>query len=324
MIIQSSSINMSSQYRLIKEYSLKESLRIELPNANNNDQTDLSKTDKSKSKDKDQETKLSPELRMIKMLLEKLLGKKIKLIKLEDQQDISNQFPKKSANQNPQDNQTIFEYSRNERYYQSEKTEFYVKGVVQTEDGKNIEFSLKLNLNREFTKNQSISIGNAKTKDPLVINFNSGSVQLRDEKFNFDLDSDSQGDQIPFVDGNSGFLAIDLNKDNKINDGKELFGPTTGDGFAELKIYDEDNNDWIDEKDSVYKNLLVWTKSSEGQDSLTEIKKAGIGAIYLGHQSTLFEITDDQNITDGLLKSSGIYISETGTVGTIQQIDLIA
>ncbi|MGB9598178.1 MAG: hypothetical protein ACPL7B_17960, partial [Candidatus Poribacteria bacterium] len=265
----------------------------------------------------------SPEIRMIKILLEKLIGKKIKLIKLETHQETPLQTSKKPSNQSSQDNQPIFEYSRNERYYQSEKMGFYVKGSVQTEDGKNIEFSLKLNLSREFLKDQSIIIGNAKTKDPLVINFNDESVRLTNEKFNFDLDSDSQEDQISFVGKGSGFLAIDFNNDHKINNGRELFGPTTGDGFSELKNYDEDNNDWIDEKDSVYKDLLIWTKDSNGQDVLTKIKKMGIGAIYLGRQSTLFEITDDRDITNGFLRSSGIYISENGSVRTIQQIDLV-
>jgi hypothetical protein len=128
---------------------------------------------------------------------------------------------------------------------------------------------------------------------------------------------------ISFVDENSGFLAIDINKDGKINNGKELFGPTTGDGFIELKSYDSDNNDWIDEKDSVYKELFIWTRDSKGQDSLTDLKQSGVGAIYLGRQSTPFEIKDGQNNTDGLLKSSGIYVSEKGKIGTIQQVDLV-
>lgn len=321
MVIQSSSINMSSQYKLFKEYSLKESFKIGLPNIKKN-QTGSSKAVKLET-NKDYEIELSPEIRMIKILIEKLLDKKIKLIKLESYQDIPSQAPKKSSNLNLQDNQPIFEYTKNERYYQSEKMGFYAEGIVQTEDGKVIRFSLQLNLCRELLKNQSIFIGNAKVKDPLVINFKDQSVRLTSKKFSFDLDSDSQEDQIPFVDENSGFLAIDLNNDHKINNGRELFGPTTGDGFAELKNYDDDNNNWIDEKDSVYKNVLVWKKDDSGQDHLTKIKEAGIGAIYLGRQSTFFEITDDQDITNGFLRALGIYISENGTVHNIQQIDLI-
>jgi hypothetical protein len=331
MIIQKSSISMSSQYSLISGYSIKESLRINLPDRNNKpkDTVTIEHQQKSKETDsdgEDSELALSPELQMIKMLLEKMTGKKIKLIRIETDQDAQEQIPKKSANSNnsePQDNQPTFEYSRSETYYQSEKMGFYAKGLIQTDDGKNIEFKLKLDLNREQMQNQEISIGNAKTKDPLIINLKANSAQLTNTKFDFDLDSKAETDQISFVDANSGFLAIDINKDGKINDGKELFGPTTGDGFIELKSHDSDNNNWIDEKDSIYKQLLVWTKDSKGQNSLTDLKQAGVGAIYLGRQSTPFEINDGQNNTNGLLKSSGIYISEKGEIGTIQQVDLV-
>lgn len=45
------------------------------------------------------------------------------------------------------------------------------------------------------------------------------------------------------------FLALDKNGDSVINDGKELFGAATGQGFKELAIYDSDKNYWIDEND---------------------------------------------------------------------------
>ena len=45
---------------------------------------------------------------------------------------------------------------------------------------------------------------------------------------------------------------LDLNNDDIITNGNELFGPRTGNGFTELSVYDEDGNNWIDEKDLVY------------------------------------------------------------------------
>ncbi len=39
---------------------------------------------------------------------------------------------------------------------------------------------------------------------------------------------------------------------NKINDGSELFGTSSGDGFKDLATYDEDENGWIDENDSIF------------------------------------------------------------------------
>ena len=45
--------------------------------------------------------------------------------------------------------------------------------------------------------------------------------------------------------------ALDINEDGKINDGKELFGTASGNGFGDLAAYDQDNNGWIDEKCSM-------------------------------------------------------------------------
>ena len=50
----------------------------------------------------------------------------------------------------------------------------------------------------------------------------------------------------------SGFLALDKNGNGKIDDGSELFGTKSGDGFADLAEYDSDGNGWIDEKGRVY------------------------------------------------------------------------
>ena len=74
--------------------------------------------------------------------------------------------------------------------------------------------------------------------------------------FSFDLDSDGVKEDIPMIRPGSGFLALDLNKDGIINNGNELFGPHTGDGFVELSSYDKDTNNWIDENDLYTINSL--------------------------------------------------------------------
>ena len=120
----------------------------------------------------------------------------------------------------------------------------------------------------------------------------------------------------------SGFLALDINNDNIINDGKELFGPQSGNGFEELKKYDLDHNNWIDENDAVYDKLKIWTKDSEGKDQLFAIGEKGIGAIFLGNVSTNFNIKDNENVDKGQIKSTGIFLREDGNVGTVQHIDI--
>jgi hypothetical protein len=105
--------------------------------------------------------------------------------------------------------------------------------------------------------------------------------------------------------------------------GTELFGPQTGNGFLELAAYDEDGNGWIDENDSIYNQLVIWTKDENGEDQLFALGEKGIGAIYLGHLATPFALTDAQQQEQGEIAQTGIFLKENGQAGLIQHIDLV-
>lgn len=159
-------------------------------------------------------------------------------------------------------------------------------------------------------------------KDPLVINFDATAAQLSDARLAFDLDADGSAERVPFVGPGSAFLALDRNGDGQIGGGGELFGPSTGNGFAELASYDQDRNGWIDENDPVYAQLLAWSKDGSGSDSLTPLKEGGVGAIYLGAAETQFDVKDQRNDAKGQVRSTSVYLREDGSAGTAQQIDL--
>lgn len=108
-----------------------------------------------------------------------------------------------------------------------------------------------------------------------------------------------------------------------INDGKELFGPSAGNGFEELKQYDSDNNNWIDENDSIWDKLSIWTKDENGNDKLLALGMVGVGAIYVGNIDTEYSIKNSQNTSLGEIKSSSIFLKEDGTAGTIHHIDFV-
>ena len=205
-----------------------------------------------------------------------------------------------------------------------ENTAFSTNGVARTADGREISFNVELEMSRSFMAvNESYVQSIEILRDPLVINLGSEVASLSDQKFYFDIDADGKMDEISYLEGNSGFLALDKNNDGEINDGSELFGTKSGDGFKDLAMYDEDGNGWIDEADSVFDNLKIWTKNSDGTDSLIAIGKAGVGAIYLGSATTQFSINSlDDNSTNGVIKKTGVFLKENGSVGTIQHIDL--
>lgn len=120
----------------------------------------------------------------------------------------------------------------------------------------------------------------------------------------------------------SGFLALDHNQDGVINDGSELFGPTSGNGFAELAAYDSDNNGWLDENDPVFNDLRLWVMGEGGTSYLATLASRGIGALLLNSADTEFSLTDSNNATLGQIRDTSIFVRENGSVGTIQEVDL--
>jgi hypothetical protein len=214
-------------------------------------------------------------------------------------------------------------YSRRESYSEHEHTTYEAQGVIKTTDGREIQLQLNMSMSRSFTSETTLTVraGDA-LKDPLVINLGNQPVALTATKYAFDIDSDGQADQISFVGNQSGFLALDLNEDGIINNGAELFGASTGDGFGDLAKFDLDGNKWIDENDEVYNKLRIWMKDEDGNDQLLALGQLGVGAIYLGHAHTTFDLNNSHNELQGRVRNTGIYLRENGSVGTVQQIDL--
>lgn len=206
-----------------------------------------------------------------------------------------------------------------------ENTAYQANGVVKTADGREINFGVSVEMSRAFcAKYESFVQEDYIVTDPLVINLDGNVGNISDQKFLFDLDADGKEEYVSFTGEGSGFLALDKNKDGKINDGNELFGTQSGNGFKDLAKYDKDGNGWIDEADAVFDDLKIWTKDEAGNDRLISLKEAGVGAIYLDYAQTQFSLNNaDTNETNGIVRSTGIYLKESGEVGTIQHIDLV-
>lgn len=215
------------------------------------------------------------------------------------------------------------EYDYYESHYEYESTSFESSGTIRTADGQEVLFNVQLNMSREFMTEQHINIQVGEPlKDPLVVNFGGAAAEIKSRDFNFDIDADGQDEQIGFVGPQSGYLALDKNENGVVDNGLELFGPQTGNGFNELAAYDIDGNNWIDENDTIYDQLRIWTKDVDGNDQLFALGEKGVGAIYLNHIDTPFFLKDDGNNLLGQVRGSSVYLGDDGSVGTVQQIDL--
>jgi hypothetical protein len=263
-----------------------------------------------------------PMLRLIKAMVAMLTGKEVKVFDASELQSgtVTPKVadPSQSSQASPPQQSAGYgvEYSRHESYSEVEKTSFDASGMIRTTDGKDIQFSISLSMARSYQEESDIGIsqGDARQKkDPLVLNFGGNSAQLTNQRFKFDLNSDGQTENINFVAGGG---------DGKINNGTELFGAGSGNGFAELAKLDSDHNGWIDENDAAYNQLSVWTKDSAGKDQLATLHQANVGALSLGNVETPFDLKDSSNALLGQIRSSGIFLQEDGKAGTMQQVDL--
>lgn len=272
-----------------------------------------------------------PGLQLLIALIERMTGRKVRIFdpaQLRATQGPDAPAPASAGNQPASGPQAGFgvAYDRTESYSESEQTTLQASGVIRTSDGREISFSLNLLMQRQYseTSNTSVRLGEAARKDPLVINFNGTAAQLSEQRFAFDLNADGTQEQINFTTPGSGFLALDMNSDGKINNGSELFGPITGNGYSELARYDSDGNGWIDESDAVYRQLKVWSKDAAGEDRLSDLAATGTGAISLHAIATPFDIKNASNRLLGSVRSTSVLLNENGSVGSMQQIDLTA
>lgn len=211
-------------------------------------------------------------------------------------------------------------------YYEEEATSFSATGRVNTADGRTIDFNIEVTMTRTFMQQTRMSMPSlfGAFMDPLVLNTNAPITKMSDQKFLFDLDGDGQEEYIPMPFKGCGFLALDKNGDGIVNDGSELFGAKTGDGFGELREYDSDGNGWIDENDEIFSKLKVWYKDENGNDVLMDLKEADIGAIFLGEQATDFSLMGNDFQENAMIRSTGFFLRESGGAGTIQHVDLRA
>ncbi len=271
-----------------------------------------------------------PKLKAMRLILEALTGRKIRITSMERvSSDNTGPYPGGGQEVTPADQPPArqgwgLEYDLVETVKEQESTTFAAAGQVVTADGQTIDFQLQLAMQREFAATNRVQLrgGDAHLVDPLVINFNGQAAELSGMRFAFDLDADGKTEQISGLAPGSGFLALDRNQDGKINNGLELYGPVSGQGFAELAKLDSDGNGWLDENDPLYTQLRVWMRDAAGNDSLATLAEKNVGGIFLAPVKTTFALKDSGNGLQGQLRESSIFLGEKGGVGTVQEVDL--
>lgn len=215
-------------------------------------------------------------------------------------------------------------------FYQS--LELSIQGTIVGKDGVSRKLDLSINVSQSFVQNLQINSQNTNTNntnsnkviDPLVIDYAGNGTELSDTKMSFDLDSDGKEDQISTLKEGSGFLALDKNNDGKINNGNELFGTQSGDGFKDLSAYDLNQDGKIDKEDPIYDKLRIWTPNEKGEGELVGLGEKGIGVIYLDAKESQDLMKGEEGDLLGIKQKTSNFIREDGSAGEIHHIDLVA
>ena len=197
-----------------------------------------------------------------------------------------------------------------------------VQGHVQvtTSDGRVIDASLALSQAREVVQRDEVHLQVGAPKqavDPLALDLDGGGVSLTSGSQAFDLTGDGTPETISRLSSGDAWLALDRNGNGRVDDGRELFGPATGNGFGELGALDSDADGFLDEDDASFGQLRLWRPGTDGGDGpLTTLAQEGVGAVGLGSVSTPFQLTG------GATRATGLYLREDGRAGVIQHVDL--
>ena len=134
---------------------------------------------------------------------------------------------------------------------------------------------------------------------PLVLDLgHDGFAPFSAPEVLFDLNADGKKDLVGWPTGkDDALLAVDLNGDNLINSGAELFGNFTAtsggnraaNGFDALAQYDANHNGRIEARDPIFTKLRLWIDSNmDGLSQLDELgtlAEHGVTSISLSYMS---------------------------------------
>ncbi len=155
--------------------------------------------------------------------------------------------------------------------------------------------------------------------DPLVLDLDGDGYELSQagEGASFDIDGDGTTDRTGWVAGDDALLALDRNGNGTIDNGKELFGDQNGaaNGFLELAKHDQNGDQKIDKKDSVYKALKLYRDlNGDGtiqKGEISSLSQMGIAALELRFMRSLGETKGNTLLLEATFRR------EDGTTGRI-------
>lgn len=203
---------------------------------------------------------------------------------------------------------------------ETESCTFAASGNVCLADGSTRQFEVGYRMDRS---EESTEIGIASFRDPLMLDFAEPGSGLGPHSVDFDLDADGIVERMRMPGSDTAVLFLDRNKNGRPDDGTELFGPQSGDGFADLAKLDSDGNGWVDGGDEAYADLKLWQLTADSQARVRSLAEAGVGALATQNAATPFTIKEN-GVAIGQVRASSVWLGEAGGAGLVRQVDVAA
>lgn len=163
-----------------------------------------------------------------------------------------------------------------------------------------------------------------RTESPLVVDLNGDGIvttSLTGSNVFFDLDGDGISQRTGWISPGDAFLTFDRNGNGRIDDGTELFGTASSNGFSILSQHDSNGDHVIDSNDADFAAMGVWRdvngdgRTDDGE--LTSLQDAGIASVSLTTTHYSQPVTDRAG---NIWTDTGKAITQGGTSLTVTDV----
>ena len=176
------------------------------------------------------------------------------------------------------------------------------------------------------------------TYSPIVLDLDGNGIQttaLGENSGRFDLFGSGTAIESGWISGGDAFLAIDSNGNGRIDDISELFGGSTGQGFAKLASFDSNGDGLVDASDARFGELMLWQDANENHQTdageLRSLAAHGVESLKVSYDSEAF-IDDNANLhlerssatlTDGsTIDMVDVYFNAAPSAAQLGDVDL--
>ena len=204
----------------------------------------------------------------------------------------------------------------------SQALNFSTSGIYNINDNV-FHSTFELELSEQRVSMTQSTVAAVTLKDPLLIQFGPRSIgQLNEQSSDIDINSDGRTDSLPMFGGDVGYLVHDRNNNGKVDDGGELFGPKSGNGFTDLSALDSNENGFIDREDEEFSSLRLWQINSSGVEQWQSLSDTDIEAISLNSTPTPFNFYDKNDQLQAQLTRTSVALTDKGVSYGVHQVDV--